>query len=273
MKGYTTRTRLLVSLSVSVLLMLGCGRDSTSPDLAFGAKRVYTHTGSNGTLFTLDAENGTLRTSTGHSVVLSARRFRRLASLFDRMNTTDSAITKILGASRTRSPQHNSPRVGPVAAGNRIASVVASSSTSLMAPTKQSAYIGIFDGSDLTGVTCLDIAQNIYVATAVYHQVQGELNAALTDLALAGDDPEELMRDGAMVDALYADLAVQLTALNMLAALYSTYSCWDNNWQGQDPDYPYIDRFVPDSGMGNEGVGTCSTKWGTVEESDLKPGN
>jgi hypothetical protein len=129
-----------------------------------------------------------------------------------------------------------------------------------MAPTKQSAYIGIFDGSDLTGVTCLDIAQNIYVATAVYNHVQEELSQALADLALAGDDPDELVTAEAMVHALYADLSVQLGALNILAVLYNTYSCWDNHWQDQDPDYPYIDRFVPDTGMGNGGLGKAKRR-------------
>src|SRR4051812_35278315 len=137
MKCYAARGKLFAWLLVTVLGVLGCGRDSTGPDftvtqVGMGAKRVYTRIGSDGTVLTLNTEDRTLRTSTGRSVVLNVTRFRQLVSLFARMNTTDSTITKVILDSRKRSARRATPQVGLKEAGNRLVTVpVASPSSSL----------------------------------------------------------------------------------------------------------------------------------------------
>jgi hypothetical protein len=267
MNWYATRTHFLASVFVTAFVMLGCRGDSTSPDghgeLRPGAKRVYTHRGYNGTLFTLEVGDRTLRTGTGQRVVLSETRFRQLASLFDGMNTTDSSIAQIMRSARIRSESHATPRVGFAGVGNRILSVpLAFSSSSLRTPKKQSAYIGIFDGSDLTGVGCLDIAENISVATEVYHHTQHEIDDVLVDLGLARDDEERAIW-AVVLDGLEVEQLTENGQLNFLAVLYNSYDCWSNNWQDAQPDY--ITRFLPEDSGG--GIGTCSTKWGTVQKS------
>jgi hypothetical protein len=132
-------------------------------------------------------------------------------------------------------------------------------------------YTEIFDGMDMSHITCLDIAQNISVHTLLYQNARRELDDALIDLGAEG--PESWVNGSAEAQAVLVELedavvAIETSTLNMLAVNYNSYYCYQNNWQEAAPDYTV--QFVsslPGGWAWGDGGGGCGSTWGTVQES------
>ena len=220
----------------------------------------------NGKIMTFDPARKTVSITGGRTVALSAKRFDRAVDLFVRMDKLDSVLNRF-EIQRERGQKVSQKRFSLSAAVPASFGSMHANLSRIAPPNHVSPFIGIFDGSDLTGVDCLDIAQNMKVATATYEYERHQADDLWTDIYLLSPADYEngtAALEWLGMDALQTALYLDQNNLTWMAGLYNTYGCWSNNWEEAAPDYNV--RFTPgDASSG--GIGTCSTKWGTIQIS------
>jgi hypothetical protein len=274
--------RIIGTALVSALALVAgsCSTDTTGPDASSsipvgGFARINgnrVHRASNGVVFTLDHSEGTLTATGGKRIRLRPDLFTRLEKDFDGMQAVETRTEHFKAqkdyqrVAQAQSMRHAAYRVHPSVA-SPPAGPSGAHSSGLQLGSGVSA--DLYDGMDLTGTSCLEIAQAIYAEQPKYEYAREQLDHALFDAAQAGS------RDGGTWDwedylaALALEAAdwnyqVELTTMNFLAVLYNSYNCWDNHW---------TDASVTSSGGGGGGSGgdggggSCYEAYGSVDIS------
>ena len=265
--------------SILVAALFGCGADTTAPDVAqppsiaslldhLNGNRV--HRAASGVVFTINHQEGTLRASGGKPIYLSPKMIASLEKDFDLIN-----VVEVRRARLKRSPDYGRQLAQVRRNGVRRlirASTLNATTPAATAPSPKGTVSqfaprissDIYDGMDQSGISCLDIAQNIMAEQPIYDHALAVLDEALLEVSQAGArdngawSPDDYAA-AALLEVAEWNYQVELFKMNFLAVLYNSYYCWDNHW---------TDASVSGGGGGGGGGGSsCYEEWGSLEAS------
>jgi hypothetical protein len=286
----------------AVFVAAGCRGDLTAPDYrlpsdAIVAKDgvltgaatakvagVHRHKAKNGEVYTIDHARSTLTNSKGKSVRLTPALRDKMEVSFDHMNAMDAVLDRFhsdpgyakrlaneVGKKHKLLRATKHPFATPNGASNLVGAAVSGQSPAgtaarIPGPSRTSSILA----SD--AFNCADIALAIMQVDAEYQQARAEYDqqlAIVTGNGLKGV-PEALdLWDMAELEGDLAQMEALLTQLNILAVLYNSYLCWNNDWQvPPDSTLPPLPGTVGDGSGGGGGSGlTCENDYVVIEVS------